>query len=210
MVPSGDARLQDPQALAEIELYGELVIAASASDQPLSSDEIDQILGLSGPPTARPAPPEAPSHRRPALPCRVPDAGPVLRRPSSVPLASLPGPFSARPPPTARPAAPDVPREMPCASPPQQRLLRHVRQPRGRTWSSVPACSRSSSAPSTSERKAIAEKMRAAEHAGDEATHAIMRQLNEHASSRRSTARTSTGSRRRSTTSWTSWRPPPT
>ncbi len=30
-----------------------------------------------------------------------------------------------------------------------------------------------------SERKAIAEKMRAAEHAGDEATHAIMRELNE-------------------------------
>jgi uncharacterized protein len=30
-----------------------------------------------------------------------------------------------------------------------------------------------------SERKAIAEKMRAAEHDGDEATHAIMRQLNE-------------------------------
>jgi len=29
------------------------------------------------------------------------------------------------------------------------------------------------------ERKAIAEKMRAAEHAGDEATHAIMRELNE-------------------------------
>jgi hypothetical protein len=46
VVPSGDARLQDPQALAEIELYGELVIAASASDQPLSSDEIDRILGL--------------------------------------------------------------------------------------------------------------------------------------------------------------------
>jgi hypothetical protein len=46
VVPSGDARLQDPQALAEIELYGELVIAASASDQPLSSDEIDRVLGL--------------------------------------------------------------------------------------------------------------------------------------------------------------------
>ena len=33
-------------ALAEIELYGELVIAASASDEPLSSDEIDRVLGL--------------------------------------------------------------------------------------------------------------------------------------------------------------------
>lgn len=41
-----DARLQDPQALDEIELYGELVIAASASEQPLSRDEIDRVLGL--------------------------------------------------------------------------------------------------------------------------------------------------------------------
>ena len=46
MVPSGDARLQDNQALAEIELYGELVIAASASEQPLSRDEIVRVLGL--------------------------------------------------------------------------------------------------------------------------------------------------------------------
>ena len=46
MVPSGDARLQDPQALDEIELYGELVIAASASEQPLSRAEIDRVLGL--------------------------------------------------------------------------------------------------------------------------------------------------------------------
>ena len=46
MVPSGDARLQDPQALDEIELYGELVIAASASDHRLSQAEIDRVLGL--------------------------------------------------------------------------------------------------------------------------------------------------------------------
>ena len=46
MVPNGDARLQDPQALDEIELYGELVIAASASERPLSSAEIDRVLGL--------------------------------------------------------------------------------------------------------------------------------------------------------------------
>ena len=46
MVPSGDARLQDPQVLDEIELYGELVIAASASEEPLSRDEIDRVLGL--------------------------------------------------------------------------------------------------------------------------------------------------------------------
>ena len=41
-----DTRIQDPQALAEIELYGELVIAASASEEPLSRDEIDRVLGL--------------------------------------------------------------------------------------------------------------------------------------------------------------------
>ncbi len=46
MVPNGDGRLQDPQALDEIELYGELVIAASASERPLSRDEIDRVLGL--------------------------------------------------------------------------------------------------------------------------------------------------------------------
>jgi len=46
VVPSGDARLQDPQVLDEIELYGDLVIAASASEEPLSRDEIDQVLGL--------------------------------------------------------------------------------------------------------------------------------------------------------------------
>jgi hypothetical protein len=41
-----DTRIQDPQALAEIELYGELVIAASGSDAPLSLDRIDQVLGI--------------------------------------------------------------------------------------------------------------------------------------------------------------------
>jgi hypothetical protein len=46
VAPQGDGRLQDPQVLDEIELYGELVIAASASDEPLSRDEIDQVLGL--------------------------------------------------------------------------------------------------------------------------------------------------------------------
>ncbi len=46
MVPSGDGRLQDPLALDEIELYGELVIAASASERPLSPAEIDRVLGL--------------------------------------------------------------------------------------------------------------------------------------------------------------------
>ena len=46
MIGSGDARLQDGQALAEIELYGELVIAASSSDVPLRPEQIDRVLGL--------------------------------------------------------------------------------------------------------------------------------------------------------------------
>ena len=41
-----DARVQDPLVLDEIELYGELVIAASSSDRQLSQDEIDLVLGL--------------------------------------------------------------------------------------------------------------------------------------------------------------------
>ena len=43
-----DARLEDPLVLAEIELYAELVIAASASDRPLSQPEIDRLLGIAG------------------------------------------------------------------------------------------------------------------------------------------------------------------
>ena len=41
-----ESRLQDPLVLDEIELYGELVIAASASDRPLSQSEIDHVLGV--------------------------------------------------------------------------------------------------------------------------------------------------------------------
>jgi hypothetical protein len=41
-----DSRLQDPLALDEIELYGELVIAASASEVPLTLEQIDLVLGL--------------------------------------------------------------------------------------------------------------------------------------------------------------------
>ena len=50
-----DARLEDPLALDEIELYGELVIAASASDEPLTPEQIDTALGLrdTGPAKAR-------------------------------------------------------------------------------------------------------------------------------------------------------------
>ena len=77
-----DARLQDPQVLDEIELYGELVIAASASDQPLSRDEIDQVLGLQAAAEARPAPTEAPSDRVPRSPGTRPRvAAAVVRGP---------------------------------------------------------------------------------------------------------------------------------
>jgi hypothetical protein len=44
-----DTRLQDPLVLDEIELYGELVIAASSSERPLRPDEIDRVLGLDQP-----------------------------------------------------------------------------------------------------------------------------------------------------------------
>jgi hypothetical protein len=46
VVRKADTRLQDPLVLDEIELYGELVIAASSSEQPLTQDEIDRVLGL--------------------------------------------------------------------------------------------------------------------------------------------------------------------
>ncbi|RKS80022.1 hypothetical protein CLV35_0440 [Motilibacter peucedani] len=41
-----DLRLQDPAALAEIELFGEVMVAAASSDHPLSPDELDEVLGL--------------------------------------------------------------------------------------------------------------------------------------------------------------------
>ncbi len=43
-----DTRVHDLTALREIELYGELVIAASASEAPLSREQIDEVLGLHG------------------------------------------------------------------------------------------------------------------------------------------------------------------
>jgi len=41
-----DTRVQDRVALDEIELYGELIIAASSSARPLTQGEIDQVLGV--------------------------------------------------------------------------------------------------------------------------------------------------------------------
>lgn len=49
MFAKPDTRLQDPTVLAEIELFGEVVVAAASSDRPLRLDEIDEILGVSEP-----------------------------------------------------------------------------------------------------------------------------------------------------------------
>jgi len=46
-----DMRLHDAQQAEEIELYGAVVIAASAHDGPLTTDELDEALGLR--PTSR-------------------------------------------------------------------------------------------------------------------------------------------------------------
>ena len=46
VVQSPDARVHDLVALDEIELCTELIIAASASDGPLSQEQIDAVLGL--------------------------------------------------------------------------------------------------------------------------------------------------------------------
>ncbi len=50
-----DVRVHDPLALAEIELYGELVIAATGSDGPLTREQIDEILGVGPAPGPAPA-----------------------------------------------------------------------------------------------------------------------------------------------------------
>ena len=41
-----DVTLEDLDLLGEVELTTDLIIAATESDQPLSTDEIDQILGI--------------------------------------------------------------------------------------------------------------------------------------------------------------------
>ena len=44
--------LHDHVALDEIELYAEVLIAVADADRPLSPEEIDRVLGLSGAPAA--------------------------------------------------------------------------------------------------------------------------------------------------------------
>ncbi|MYW06452.1 hypothetical protein [Streptomyces sp. SID3343] len=43
-----DRRVHDHVVLDEIELYGDLMIAASASEGPLTQAQIDAVLGLGG------------------------------------------------------------------------------------------------------------------------------------------------------------------
>lgn len=49
MTPFSDVRLHDLVAFDEIELYGELIIAASQSEGPLTQAEIDAVLGVAAP-----------------------------------------------------------------------------------------------------------------------------------------------------------------
>lgn len=46
LVPEQDARVHDRIALDEIELYAEVIIAASASEGPLTQQELDKVLGI--------------------------------------------------------------------------------------------------------------------------------------------------------------------
>jgi hypothetical protein len=55
-----DVTLEDADLLGEVELTTNLIIAASESDDHLSQDEIDRILGVDV------APPEPPEPRREA------------------------------------------------------------------------------------------------------------------------------------------------
>lgn len=47
--PRVGTELTDGDLRDEIELVGDLVVAASASEGPLSDDEIDEVLGLAKP-----------------------------------------------------------------------------------------------------------------------------------------------------------------
>lgn len=54
-----DVDLEDAELLDEVELTTNLIIAASASEGPLSVEEIDRILGVIPLPPSTPEPPEA-------------------------------------------------------------------------------------------------------------------------------------------------------
>lgn len=52
MADQFDVTLEDGDLLVEVELTTNLIIAASASDERLSPDEIDRILGVDHPPSS--------------------------------------------------------------------------------------------------------------------------------------------------------------
>jgi hypothetical protein len=56
-----DVRLHDRVALAEIELYAEVLIAVAAADRPLTLQELDTVLGV--PPAVRRRERRAPAPR---------------------------------------------------------------------------------------------------------------------------------------------------
>lgn len=49
VIRNPDARVHDRVALDEIEMYGNLIIAALESDGPLPQEKIDEILGVAPP-----------------------------------------------------------------------------------------------------------------------------------------------------------------
>ena len=56
-----DDDLTDEDLESEIELVSELVVAATSSDEPLSQDQVDDILGVSPKATAQPPKPDRPT-----------------------------------------------------------------------------------------------------------------------------------------------------
>lgn len=47
-----DVSLEDDELMREVELTANLIVAASQSDDRLSTEEIDRILGVTNPPSA--------------------------------------------------------------------------------------------------------------------------------------------------------------
>lgn len=52
--------LVDPDLAAEIELVGDLVVAASTHDRPMTRAEVDAVLGVTPEPGPEPGPDEEP------------------------------------------------------------------------------------------------------------------------------------------------------
>jgi len=51
----GESWADDDELAGEIELYGEMVVAASSQEEPMTSGEIDSVLGLDEDAADRPA-----------------------------------------------------------------------------------------------------------------------------------------------------------